>query len=169
MFPEMEYDVCLTEPTDRKTVRETVYHLMLRARYDANRCNYYQCSVQAANFEVQFDDEELAGHPRYERLSEQLGDVKQRLEAILSRFDEDDLDAVQQSAKPDVEFGQESSDHDKRLGDKYQPDKCVSCGLEWSGDRENEYKRLGAFVWECTQCGSVQNLPDPSHRRVAWR
>jgi hypothetical protein len=173
MFPEMDYDVCLTEPTTGETVRETVYHLMLRARYDANLCNYYQCSVQATNLEVQFGDDELADHPRYVRLTEQLGDIKQRLEAILQRFDEDDLDAVQQTIKPDVGFGRETSEHNKSVGDKYQPDTCVGCNLVWGtdpgGDRGMVNTRLGAFVWECTKCGSVQNLPDPSHRRVAWR
>lgn len=173
MFPEMDYDVCLTEPTTSETVRETVYHLMLRARYDANLSNYYQCSVRATNLEVQLSDEQLANHPRYERLSERMGDLKQRLEAILHRFDEDDLDAVQQTIKPDVAFGRETSEQNNRVGDKYQPDKCVGCGLEWGTDHgsdpEKGYKRLGAFVWECAKCGSVQNLPDPSHRSVAWR
>lgn len=173
MFPGLEYDVCLTEPTNRETVRETVYHLMLRARYDANLRNYYQCSIQAANMEVQLVEAELAESDRYERLRRRMGNVKQHLEAILHRFDPDDLDAVQQSIKPDVGFGRETSEKNDREGDKYQPDACVSCGLEWGidhgGDLGTGSKRLGSFVWECTKCGSVQNLPDPSHRRVAWR
>lgn len=173
MYPGLDYDVCLTEPTNRETVRETVYHLMLRARYDANLRNYYQCSIQAANMEVQLTEEGLAESDRYKRLRRRMGNVKQHLEAILHRFDDDDLDAVQQSVKPDVGFGRETSEKNKQEGEKYQPDACVGCGLEWGvdhgGDLGDGCKRLGSFVWECTKCGSVQNLPDPSHRRVAWR
>lgn len=173
MYPGIDYDVCLTEPTNRDGLRETVGRLLLRARYDANLRNYYECSMQAANREVRLDEDELAADDRYRRLSERMDAIKSRLDTILKRFDEDDIDAVQRSIRPEVGFGTANKQRNKRRGEKYRPDKCVGCGLEWDVDHGGTigegYKRLGAFVWECTDCGAVQNMPDPSHRRVAWR
>ena len=173
MYPGIEYDVCLSEPTNREGVQETVGRLLLRARYDANLRNYYECSMRATNREVQLDSEELAADEQYQQLSERMSTIKDRLDTILAHFDEDDLDAVQQSIRPDVGFGSGTKQKNKQRGEKYRPDKCVGCGLEWGVDHGGTigdgYKRLGAFVWECAECGAVQNMPDPSHRRVAWR
>lgn len=173
MYPGMDYDVCLSEPTNKASLRETVGRMLLRARYDANLRNYYECSMRAANREVGLSDADLVEDEEYHRLSERMDAIKERLEAILARFDEDDLDAVQRSIRPEVGFGSKSKQINKKRGEKYRPDKCVGCGLEWGvnhgGTIGEGYKRLGAFVWECADCGAVQNMPDPSHRRVAWR
>lgn len=173
MYPGIDYDVCLTEPTNRATIQETVGRLLLRARYDANLRNYYECSMQAANREVRLEGAELAEDEAHEKLTQRMAAIKTRLDAILDRFDEDDLDAVQRSIRPEAEFGTATRRRNKRRGEKYRPDKCVGCNLDWGVDHGGTvgegYKRLGAFVWECTECGAVQNMPDPSHRRVAWR
>jgi len=31
------------------------------------------------------------------------------------------------------------------------------------------YRLLGAFVWECTDCGCVHDRSDPANRRIARR
>lgn len=173
MYPGIDYDVCLNEPTNKAALRETVGRMLLRARYDANLRNYYECSMRAANREVQLTETDILEDEEYHRLSERMDAIKERLDAILARFDEDDLDAVQRSIRPEVGFGGKSKEGNKQRGEKYRPDKCVGCGLDWGVDHGGKigegYKRLGAFVWECADCGAVQNMPDPSHRRVAWR
>lgn len=173
LFPEIEYDVCLSEPTTRDEVRETVSRLARRAEYQKTLDRYYSYAVRAANMEVQHSSDELREDPNYAHVSDVADRLKRWLEAILETFDSDDLSAVQQSIRPETGFGPEYTKDNKKKGEKHRPDKCVGCGLAWGVDHggtlDQGYRRLGAYVWKCADCGTVQNLPDPSHRRLARR
>lgn len=59
--------------------------------------------------------------------------------------------------------------HPEQVGtNKHRPDTCPQCDLRWDLSVGNTlgFLKLGAFVWKCTQCGSVEKVPDPSNRRV---
>lgn len=173
MFPGIEYDVCLPEPTTKASVRETVDRLARRAEYQRALREYYRRSVRAANIEVSQDDDDLLEDGEYAEVEAEGERLRERLETLLATFDADDLAAVKESVRPTADFGPESSERNKRRGEKHRPDKCVGCELEWGVDHGGAvgqgYRRLGAYVWKCTDCGTVQNLPDPSHRRLARR
>lgn len=173
LFPGIEYDVCLTEPTTKRGVRETVSRLTRRAQYQATLKKYYSASMMAATIEVQHREKEQDPEQPHADVHETIDRLKARLEGLLETFDADDLAAIQQSIRPETRFGPETSKRNKRRGEKHRPDGCVGCGLEWGVDYGGSigqgYRRLGAYVWKCTDCGTVQNLPDPSHRRLARR
>lgn len=70
------------------------------------------------------------------------------------------------SVRDDVEY----ADRESASASKYHPDRCHSCGRDWtvtaSDERARGFKRLGAFVWRCVDCGHIQMQADPSHQRV---
>lgn len=54
---------------------------------------------------------------------------------------------------------------------KHRPDTCPQCDLRWDlsvGDTIG-FLKIGAYVWKCTRCGSIEKVPDPSNRRVTRR
>lgn len=170
MFPGIEYDVCLSEPTTREEVRETVDRLQRRAQYQSVLRTYYDVTVAITNREVSDRANAASDGPGVDDLERARKRLREELSRLVSAFDEDDLTAVQEQLRPDPSFGPESSKADRKQGMQKRPASCVSCGRSWeTGDRSGEkpYSRLGAFVWKCTACGAVQNLPDPSHRKIA--
>jgi len=173
LFPGIEYDVCLSEPTTKRSVRETVGRLARRAQYQATLRRYYDFSLRAASLEVSQGRETSDDEDKRETLVATADRLKDRLEALRSTFDADDLAAVKQSLKHESDFGREATRRNRQKGEKHRPDVCVGCGLEWGvehgGGLDEGYRRLGAFAWKCTDCGTVQNIPDPSHRRLAHR
>lgn len=170
MFPGIEYDVCLSEPTTRGEVCETVDRLQRRAQYQSVLRTYYDVTVAITNREVSDRVDGASTSSAVADLERARKRLREELSRLVSAFDEDDLSAVQEQLRPDQSFGPESSKADNQQGTQKRPTSCVSCGrswetADWTG--EKPYSRLGAFVWKCTACGAVQNLPDPSHRRIA--
>lgn len=170
-FPGIEYDVCLVEPTTESGVRETVDRLVRRTQYQALLKRYYEVTAFVTSKEVRNTREELAGDDAYERATRALEAHRKRLRALQSEFDADDHDAVLQSLRPDEGLGAPTGGTGSGSGEKHRPDRCVNCDVEWTDDpgATAAYERLGAFVWKCRECNAVQNLPDPSHRRLARR
>lgn len=169
VFPGIDYDVCLVEPTTKAGVRETVERLVRRTLYQAMLKRYYDLTAFVTSREVSDDGASTATAADYERARRRMNSLRERLESLQRTFDQDDLDAVLQSLRPDDAFGPgtdgDGDGDESHQSEKHRPDKCVNCGLEWASDEQ--YRRLGAFVWKCRDCGTVQNLPDPSHRRLA--
>jgi hypothetical protein len=172
VFPGMDYDDTLSEPITKDELRSTVGRLLARSRYDAALRQYYRCSVDAANLEVQHTAEELAANEQYGRLKERITMLTDLMETLLERFDEEDLESVLDGVRPKPTFV-ESEDAENAVEEKHRPPRCSNCGLEWGvfhGQSLREgYKRLGSFVWECARCGSVRSIPNPNNRRVARR
>lgn len=173
MFPGLPYDVCLYEPTTKAAVRQTVDRLMRRSLYESVLKSYYNVTLAITNMEVGATAGELDGSEQYEALVEARTRLREQLDGLRMTFDADDLRAVQRDLRPETEFGPESSQRNERRSKKHRPDTCIGCGRTWdvgnAGSDAASYRRLGAFVWKCMECGTVQNLPDPSHRRVAKR
>lgn len=171
LFPEISYDVCLHEPTNRGEVRETVDRLSRRATYQSLLKKYYRLTVSLANREISDTAAELPEDPEYDSLREAKDRLLAALTRLQSTFDDDDLRAVQDSLRPQRAFGPDATERNEKAGKKHLPDRCVGCGREWSTNGNSPeasgYRRLGAFVWKCRDCGTVQKLSDPSHRRVA--
>lgn len=170
-FPGIEYDVCLVEPTNESGVRETVYRLVRRTQYQALLKRYYEVTAFVTSREVTKTKEELDDDETYQRATRALETHRKRLRALQRRFDADDHDAVLQSLRPDESPGVAAGDSESGSSEKHRPDRCVNCDVEWSDAPGSTaaYERLGAFVWKCRECNAVQNLPDPSHRRLARR
>lgn len=170
-FPGIEYDVCLVEPTNESGVRETVDRLVRRTQYQALLKRYYEVTAFVTSREVTKTKAELDGDETYQRATRALETHREQLRALQHWFDADDHDAVLQSLRPDESPGVAAGDSESGSSEKHRPDRCVNCDVEWS-DRPGStaaYERLGAFVWKCRECNAVQNLPDPSHRRLARR
>lgn len=170
-FPGIEYDVCLVEPTTESGVRETVDRLSRRAQYQALLKRYYEVTAFVTNREVTKTKEELEDDETYQRATRALETHRTQLNTLQSGFDADDHDAVLQSLRPDDDLGPSADDAGSGSSEKHRPDRCVNCDVEWTDDpgATAAYERLGAFVWKCRECNAVQNLPDPSHRRLARR
>ena len=173
MFPGLPYDVCLPEPTTKAAVRKTVDRLMRRSWYQSLLKSYYDVTLGITNLEVGATAEELDESERYAELVAARNRLRAKLDELRSTFDSDDLRAVQRNLRPEKGFGPESSQRNERKSKRHKPDTCIGCGRTWdvgnNGSGEASYRRLGAFVWKCMECGTVQNLPDPSHRRVTKR
>ncbi|MFC6862518.1 HalX domain-containing protein [Halomicroarcula sp. GCM10025817] len=173
MFPGLPYDVCLSEPTTKSAVRQTVDRLTRRSRYQSLLKDYYDVTLGITNMEVGATAAELDGCERYEELLGTRSRLRAELDDLKSTFDSDDLRAVQRDLRPERGFGPETTQRNSRRSEKHKPDTCIGCGRTWDvgtdGSGGAGHRRLGAFVWKCMECGTVQNLPDPSHRRVTKR
>lgn len=170
-FPGIEYDVCLVEPTNESGVRETVDRLVRRTQYQALLKRYYEVTAFVTSKEVTNAKAELDDDETYQRAARALETHRKQLRTLQRRFDADDHDAVLQSLRPDKGPGPSAGEAGSGSGEKHRPDRCVNCDVEWSDAPGSTaaYERLGAFVWKCRECNAVQNLPDPSHRRLARR
>ncbi|SEO85827.1 hypothetical protein SAMN05216388_102127 [Halorientalis persicus] len=165
VFPELDVDHHLTKPVFEDELRSLVDRLARRSRYRAAVIEYYKRTTQLASAEVgskagDGDDEERVA------LERRVKALKRRLKRLQQGMDTDDIRAVLDSISESREPEEPSDDQSK-----YAPDKCVNCGRKWGvgpgDDPSRGYKRLGSYVWRCTDCGHVQMQTDPSHRRLA--
>lgn len=161
--PQLDVDTHMTKPVFEDDLRETVERLAAKALYGRTLVKYYQLAGQLTMTEVapdRSDKERAALERRVERVREVLATCSATLEP------EDRQDIVH-----DIAQRHEASDNDEeQIKSKYVPDKCHGCGTGWSpsgdDDRWSSYKRLGSFVWRCTECGRVQMQADPSHQQT---
>ena len=164
-FPELDVDHHLTKPVFEDELRSLVDRLARRSRFRATVIEYYRRTTQLASAEVgatagEGDGEECPA------LENRVRTLKRRLKRLQQGMDIDDIRAVLDSISESREPEPSSDDQSK-----YAPDKCVNCGRTWGvgpgDDPSRGYKRLGSYVWRCTDCGHVQMQTDPSHRRLA--
>jgi len=164
-FPELDVDHHLAKPIFEDELRSLVDRLARRTRFRETVIEYYRRSTQLASAEVgaTAGEGDLSDSEALER---RVRELKDRLERLQQGMDVDDihaaLDSIGQAREPETEPDSES---------KYAPDKCVNCGNAWGvgpgDDPSRGYKRLGSYVWRCTDCGHAQMQTDPSHQRLA--
>lgn len=168
---DIDYDIALQEPITKSGLSSAVDRLVARSKYSVAIQRYYSCTVQATNLEVKHTREELSDHEQYQTLQSHIESLQHLLDMLVDQFDIDDLDAVLNGlmSADSGSTGPEESAAEQ----KYRPNECPECGLEWGVDHGpglgRGYDKLGAFVWDCARCGAIQNLPDPSNRAVARR
>ncbi|AQL41844.1 hypothetical protein BV210_03540 [Halorientalis sp. IM1011] len=164
-FPELDVDHHLAKPVFEDELRSLVDRLARRTRFRETVIEYYRRTTQLASAEVGATAGE-SDLPDRESLERRVRRLKERFERLRGAMDVDDihavLDTIRQTRGPSREPDGES---------KYAPNKCVNCGNEWGiGPGDNPargYRRLGSYVWRCTDCGHVQMQTDPSHQRLA--
>lgn len=166
MIESPGYDKILYRPLEREELRSVVKHLARVSVYERTVSTYFEYTTLAANYEVgddAVDDED------YDRLQSHIDRLEARLKRIRASLDEADRKLLYESLEDDA---LPTFTEDVRRSDgKRRPSGCSNCGLDWEaqhgGNLGEGYERLGAFVYKCTNCGTVQEAPDPSHRRVA--
>lgn len=140
---DLPIDEYLTKPISREGLRETVEELLLRAESDIDQ----QELLSLISRKIALENEKQVADLE---ASDEFAQLKRRIEV----------------AKDQLDLGSEE------LGaNKTRPDSCPKCNLRWDlsiGDTVG-FLKLGAYVWKCTQCGSIEKVPDPSNRRVTRR
>lgn len=140
---DLPIDEYLTKPVSREGLLETVEELLLRADADIDQQELLSLISRRIALEKEKSAAELAANDEYAQLKRQIEIATDRLE-----YDPEQLGS-----------------------NKTRPDSCPQCNLRWDlsiGDTIG-FLKLGAFVWKCTQCGSIEKVPDPSNRRVTRR
>lgn len=107
--------------------------------------------------------------------------AKQELLALISRkitleerYRRDQLEEIQeyQQLQEKIEHATENGNlSTHRVTSKFRPDECPECTLRWdlAVDGTVGFIRLGSNVWECSRCGEVVYVSDPSDRKIARR
>lgn len=140
---DLPIDEYLTKPISREDLLETVEELLLRAESDIDQQELLSLISRRIALENEKPAAELAASDEYTQL-------KQRIEVATDHLD---FDPEQLGAS------------------KARPDSCPQCNLRWDlsiGDTIG-FLKLGAYVWKCAKCGSIEKVPDPSNRRVTRR
>lgn len=163
------YDVCLFTPLKEGDFREAVVRLARIATYERAVSAFFEYTTHAANMQVGRDEGTLAGDEQYRDIQERIEQTKAALERIRASMDETDRRILMESLEADP--GTDFADDDVGSSGGRHPDKCTDCGAKWGTDsgRGTGYEQLGAFVWKCTNCGSVQQAASASHRWLARR
>ncbi|WP_248515335.1 HalX domain-containing protein [Salinarchaeum laminariae] len=165
------YDICLFTPLEEDDLREAVSRLARIATYERAVSAFFEYTTHAANMQVGKSETALSEDETYQDIQERIDQTKAALERIRTSMDETDRRILMESLEADPGAGFASED--AGAGGGRHPDKCSDCGLEWGtshgGGLANGYEQLGAFVWKCTRCGSVQQAANASHRWLARR
>lgn len=137
---ELAIDDYLMKSVSRDDLRELVEELLLRATTDINQQELLSLISRKIVLEGEKPPSELEESDEYAKLERQIEIAKDSLQL-----------------------------HPEQVGtNKHRPDSCPQCNLRWDLSVGNTlgFLKLGAYVWKCTQCGSVERVPDPSNRRV---
>lgn len=175
MLEDPGYDACLFQPVERAELRDAVERLARIATYERAVSAFFEYTTYAANLEVGRDDAELAEDETYQDIQHRIDRTRTTLDRIRASLDEADRRVLMESIEADPTTPALADDGDDavKTDNKRHPDKCSNCGLAWGVEHGGQlgpgYDQLGAFVWKCTNCGTVQQMADPSHRRLARR
>jgi len=175
MLDETGYDACLFQPVERAELRDAVERLARIATYERAVSAFFEYTTYAANLEVGREESELAEDDTYQDIQRRIERTRTTLDRIRASLDEADRRVLMESIEVDPTASQFADDADDSVetDNKRHPQKCSDCGLAWGvehgGQLGTGYDQLGAFVWKCKSCGTVQQMADPSHRRLARR
>lgn len=162
------YDACVYAPVEQEHLLEVTKRMGRIAIYERTVANYFEYTTQAASMEVArkegaIDDE------TYQELQQRIDWLQDRLRRMRKSLDEADKDVLLESLEVDPTTGFDGDV--RKSSNRRQPDECTACGLDWQvdhgGDLGSGCEQLGAFVWKCRQCGTVQQPGTPSHQWVA--
>lgn len=136
-------DEYLTKSVSREDLLEIVEELLLRAESDITQQELLALISRRITLENEKSPTELEASDEYRKLKRRI-----------------DISTDQLNLDPEA------------VGlSKHRPEACPHCGLRWdlSVGETIGFLKLGAHVWKCTQCGSIEKVPDPSGRRVTRR
>ncbi|ELZ24313.1 response regulator receiver protein [Halosimplex carlsbadense 2-9-1] len=166
----LDENATLCEPIDRDSLRQVVSRQVAMASYGRLLVQYYECTTRLSSREVELrgdscDDE------RYQRLESRREDLAAGIKTLQKRLSAEALRSVLYEIAP-PEQERVAREREPPTSGKYRPDGCRSCGRNWNVNPDGSpagYRRLGAFVWECTDCGTLHDRSDPVNQRVARR
>jgi hypothetical protein len=178
--PSIDADEVIEIPTSRSEFRSVIDRLVRRRAYDLTIEQYYVARLREAVLEGNHTETELAAHEEYQDIQNRVRSLQERLAEITAGLTDEDFQSIfaeiEERGPSDI-----LSLLDGRRGNqfgpvtvgssKYRPDSCPECGNDWDDVQRGKepFVRIGAFVWTCTECGTVQEMPDPSHQRIAFR
>jgi len=157
--PLLDESACLCAPVDEGRFTDTVTRQLYIAIYRELLERYYDCTTRLATLEVKLDGDERDGDDTYRQLNSHLTHLKAQLETIQSRLDSDDTATLFSELVP-PEFERQADERPPKGKSKYRSKRCHDCGRDWNVNPDGSpagYRRLGAFVWQCTDCGTVLN------------
>ena len=148
-------------------LRVLVERLVVRVRYRRRLVTYFELTARLTTAEVK----ESAGEGQDDRrpdLEQRVADLKTELERLRGHLSSEDVHDVLAAIVDRRRTGAPAA---RKRGSKYAPDRCSRCKTEWNvgpgDDPARGYRKLGAYVWRCVECGHVQMQSDPSHQRLA--
>lgn len=162
------FDACLYAPVEREHLLEVTRRMARIAVYERTVAHYFEFTTQAASMQVA-RREGTVDERTFERLQEHIDWLQARLRRMRDALDDADREVLLESldADPTAEFGGDV----QKSANRRQPDECAQCGLDWQaehgGDLGSGCEKLGAFVWKCRRCGTVQQPGSPSHQWIA--
>lgn len=165
-FPELSIDHQLVKPIFRAELTEMVEKLAIRANYQLALKLYYQTTVHLSTFEMK-TVESRDEHGQYEILEERAERLKSIVLGLQAHLSKEDIIDIRHAIS--FEKGRPEPKSREKIGSKYRPDKCSRCGTDWERTTradETEVRKLGAYVWQCGNCGHVQMGTDPSHQNI---
>lgn len=161
------FDVCCYAPVNPGELRDAAVRMARIAVYERTVATYFEYTTHAASLDVARREGNAASDR--ETLQERIDWLGDRLQQMRQGLDEADRAILLDSLETDPAgaFGGDV----RKSADKRQPEACTDCGLDWQvdhgGDVGTGCDQLGAFVWKCRRCGTVQEAADPSHQRIA--
>lgn len=164
-FPEFDADNRLTKPVFEEELRENVGALLTQLNYQVGLQSYYRITLslsarERADRGADDSTEEL------EQLREQATALEARLKQYREQLSAEEVAAV----KRRLTLAGKPHGSKETVDSKYRPDECSNCSEQWDEDEEpDSLKRIAAYVWRCTNCGSVLMENDPSHRQTIYR
>jgi hypothetical protein len=156
--PDLDVAKQVVKPVFRDELDELVTRLLRRANYHLALRLYYRATVTLSHAELDTPETDI-GDEETRRLQRRVSRLQTLVRALKSEMNQEDLIAVKQS----LDF--ENPRHHEQAPSRYRPDKCSTCGADWDGTGEQPpVKRLGAYVWRCTECGHTQMRTGPSRQ-----
>lgn len=162
--PTLAVDTHLTKPVFEDELRETVADLETQACYAKALVQYYRFTVELTSTEVSDD---AVSDSDCEALEKRVTELRNRIREYSQRLAVEERQHVIHSVLEHRDMGDDGADSVSGSS-KYVPDKCSRCGSQWgdsAGDSRG-YRRLGSFVWRCTNCGRLQMNTDPSFQQT---
>jgi DNA-binding response OmpR family regulator len=91
---ELGFDAYVVKPVERPELEALVNRLLARSLYSEEVQRYFSLASKRATLETSKTDQELAENDRYEALCAELDEMREELDQLVSRLDEDDFLAV---------------------------------------------------------------------------
>lgn len=162
-------DETLLEPVNKKSFRRALRRLLRRGLYSHKLHLYYQLS--AALMAEQESADIVSATESDDWVSERIHRLKREIQSLAAQMDETDFDALLRAVRiRNRYFTEPERDETSRHASKYHPDNCPDCGLPWETSHGNDlglgYKRIGAFVWECSRCGHIIKLSAGEYDKI---
>jgi DNA-binding response OmpR family regulator len=91
---ELGFDAYVVKPVERDELEELVNRLLVRSLYSEEVQRYFSLASKRATLETSKTDEELAEDERYQALCEELDAMRNELDVLIGKLDDDDFLAV---------------------------------------------------------------------------